>query len=1072
MRLKWIKTFTVLFFSVVASFAQEVVKGVVKDESGLPLPGVTVMVKGKKLGGATDFDGKYSISVEKGATLVFSFVGMKTVEKKVTGSQLNVVMKVDAEELSDVVVVGYSTVKKEDFVGSATQLNTESIVNKNVSTVSQALAGEAAGVKVFNVNGQPGSEAKIRIRGFGSVNGNRNPLYVLDGVPYTGNLTSINPDDIENLVVLKDAAATAVYGARGANGVILITTKRGKAGHSEISVESKLGYNMLLLPRYQSISSPEQYIELAWEALYNRGKLTKGTSDPVAFANSNLFGKLGIDAGYNMWDTEGENLIDPNTGKIREGVKRKYTPENWADYAFQTSLRTENNISIKGGEGNTTYYTNIGHLNDVGYALNTSYERLSARLNLTHRAKPWLRGEFNLGYSLSKWANNGQDNSFYSIFFTVEGMPPIYPLFKRDEKGNKVFDQRIDNYAYDMGENRGYGALNNAVATSVLDKKQSERHSVNANFLVGVDFTKHISFDARLGAQYYTDNENNYNNPYYGSAESSNGSLDKYRVTSLFYTALQMLKYNNRFGSHGINAFIAHEINSYKYEYLSASRKGLVIPTATEFASAIEQVSSNSFIRDYTLESFFAQAMYDYDNKYLFSGSIRRDGSSRFMNHKWGNFGSVGVGWVVTKEDFLANNPYLQRLKLKASYGVIGDQEGNSGKLNRYYLGYNIYRSANFMGIPAATFERVGYPDLTWEKANIFQVGAEVTLFESKMLDLNVEYYNKRTTNLFFDSRLAPSTGNAILTVNDGVLVNNGLELGITAHVVNTENFYLDVVLNTEFLRNRLEKLPLDKSTGKEKVIDISGSYARTAGRSIYDFYLREWAGVNPDTGAAQWKVNYVDANANGVYDSGEEIASLHEYLVSNPNAKVLETLTEEYTKATLKFNGKSAIPTVSGSFSLSTGYKGFRASAQFLYSLGAYAYDSHYAQMMTNSEVGNSNWNVDILNRWRKPGDITDVPRLTSNRGGDTQYASSSTRFLRKADYLALNNVSLSYTLDENVAKYLAMKELTFSLTGDNLWLSTNKKGFNPTTSETGSSDAYRYYPLSNVTFGVKARF
>lgn len=978
--------------------------------------------------------------------------------------------------IDEVVIVGYTAVKKEDYTGSISKVSNENISKKNVSNVAQALTGEAAGVRVITTSGQPGSEPQIRVRGFGSVSGNREPLYVLDGVPFAGNVSAINPDDIESMTVLKDATATAIYGSRGANGVVLIQTKKGRAGRDVVTVESKIGFNTPLIPRYDVIKSPEQFIGLAWEALYNQGVFNK-VADPISYANQRLFSTQGIRPQYNMWNATAAQLIDPTTHTVRDGITRKYNPEDWKDYGFQTSMRSETNLSISGGEGKTNYYTGIGYLKDEGYSINSKYERYSGRLNISHQAKPWLRGDFNLGYAYSDTNRNGQTSDSGSIFWFVDNIPSIYPLFLRDAKGNYVTDPYFGGYQYDYGNGRGFGALTNSIADATYNLDNRKKHEINANFFLKADITKKLSLETRLGGQYYNNSRNDYSNPYYGSAASQFGSLYKVRTELFSYNFLQLLRYMNRFGSHGLQAFVAHETTDWKYNYLSASKYGLVIPDGKEFNNAINQNPAYSYLYNYALESYFGQAMYDYDNKYLLSASVRRDGTSRFLNDKWDTFYSVGLGWVVNKEDFLKDSNVFNRLKFKASYGTVGDQSivsRNASDQNMgYYPGYNVYNPGNFMGLPAAAFDRIGYPELTWEKSKNFDAGVEFALFKNRVIEGSVDYFHKTTDNLIFDKRLAPSTGNAILKVNDGLLVNKGVEFTLTGHLVNKSDFFLDLSVNGEWLDNKLTRMPMDDVTGQPKIIDLAESgFGRAVGHSLYDFYMREWAGVNPETGAARWKVHYTDNNNNGKFDAGEQILSLFEYMAQNPNATVLEGTTEVYTQATQKFVGKSAIPDIRGAFSVNAGYKAVSLSAQFLYGIGGYSYDGAYASLMHNSVVGNNNWHQDIMQRWQKPGDITDVPRLTSNRTGDTNYNSMSTRFLTKSDYLVLNNVRLAYDLPNKFYDGLGLNGLTLSLTGDNLWLKTKRNGFNPTTSETGNSSTYTYSPLSTVTFGVKANF
>ena len=987
-----------------------------------------------------------------------------------TGSLLLAQSKRDSlstQDIDEVIVVGYSKVKKESYTGTASAVDQTSVDRKSVSTVTQALAGEVAGVRVINTSGQPGTEATIRIRGFGSVNGNRSPLYVLDGAPYTGNVSAINPDDIESMTVLKDATATAIYGSRGANGVILINTKRGKSNRAQIQLESKVGFNFNLLPRYDVIESPEQYIGLSWEALYNQGKLN-GNADPVKYANDRLFSTSGIRSQYNLWGVSAANLIDPTTKQVRPGVGRIYDPENWEDYAFQTSIRTENNLSISGGSDKTTYYAGIGYLKDEGYSINSEYERYSGRLNLSHQAKDWLRGDFNFGYAFSKAKNNGQSEDSGSVFWFVDNIPSIYPLFLRDAAGNTIADPYYGGLQYDYGVGRGFGALTNAISDATLDKDRRYKHEMNSNFFLEATITPWLKFETRLAGQYYNNSRDLLNNPFYGSSASQGGSIFKSKTELFSWNFLQLLRFNKQFGEHNIEALAAHENNYYQLKYLSGSKSGLINPDIPEFNNATVQNGTSSFIQDYALESFFGQITYDYNNKYFLSLTGRRDGSSRFLNDKWDNFYSAGIGWLVSRENFLMDNNIVKTLKLKTSYGTVGDQAGVG-----FYPGYNVYNPGNFMGDIATRFDRAGYPDLTWERANVFQAGVEFTLLKNRSISGSVDFYNKKTDNLIFDSRIAPSTGNAISKVNSGELTNQGIEFALNADIFKRQDFRLSVGVNGEVLKVNLDKMPFDPSTGMDKIIDVSeASFGRSAGRSLYDFYMREYAGVNSQTGAAQWYVNYVDNNNNGAFDAGEQIASLYEYQVNNPGASIQQGTTEVYAQATQRYVDKTAIPDVRGAFNLNAEFKGFFVGAQMLYSFGGYSYDGAYATLMNNGQIGGNNWHTDILGRWQNPGDITDVPRLSSNRAGDTNYASLSSRFLTKADYLVLNNVTVGYNVPKQFLANMAINSLQLSVSGDNLWINTKRDGFNPSTSETGSSNMYRYSPLSTITFGAKFNF
>ena len=580
-KFKWIFTLLVAF-TMQFSFAQDkTVTGQVSDELG-PIAGANVVVEGTTRGTTTDFDGNYTIKTKLGEVLVISYTGKKTAKIKVTAaSSYNVSLKDDVVQGVDVVVVGYGTTTKEAFVGTATSVKTENVEAKAVSNISQALKGEVAGVNVITTSGQPGTFATIRIRGFGSVNGNRDPLYVVDGVPISeSNMNSVNPSDVESLTVLKDAAATAVYGSRGANGVIVITTKTGKKERSNVSVDFRTSINVSLLPRYDVIKSPEEYIGLSWEALYHRGVATS-QPNPIDFANNTLFSGGGISPGYNMWNVaNGADLIDPVTRSVRSGVTRKYSPENWEDYGFQTSYRQESNVRFSGGSDKTNFYSSFGFLNDEGYIINSDYKRYTVRLNVNHKPTEWMKAGANISYSGSRTNNNGQSSDSGSIFWFVDNIPSIYPLFARDTNGNKIADPYFGGYQYDYGDgtsgSRAFGGLTNAIADAHFNRSVNDRHELTGNFNFDVNFTKKLALETRYGAQYYDNEYNDRNNPFYGSAAQQFGSLYKQQTRLLRQNFLQLLRFKDTFGSHNVELFAAHESNSFEQNIFYASNNKAV----------------------------------------------------------------------------------------------------------------------------------------------------------------------------------------------------------------------------------------------------------------------------------------------------------------------------------------------------------------------------------------------------------------------------------------------------------------------------------------------------------------
>ncbi|MEO5947651.1 MAG: SusC/RagA family TonB-linked outer membrane protein [Chitinophagaceae bacterium] len=1052
-------------------FAQRSISGTVLDENGKPIPNASIIVKGTKTGTTSKVDGTFSIVVPAGAkVLVISSVGHTPSEMAINNQAVyNVALLTEDQSLKEVIVTGYSKTTKEAFTGTIKKVDGEKINNKSVSNVSQALAGEVAGVRVINTSGQPGTSAIIRIRGLGSVNGNRSPLYVVDGVPYAGQINSLNPSDIESMTVLKDAAATSIYGSRGANGVIVVTTRTGAGKKSFIEVDGKVGTNKALLPRYSVITSPEEFIGLSWEGLYNNG-VALNSADPVNYANIRLFSTAGISPNNNIWlATTGAALIDPVTRMVRPGSFRKYDPERWEDYAFQPSNRTEANIKFGGSNGKTNYFTSFGYIEDKGYSIKSDFRRLSGLINLTHEVKPWLTTTMSLNYANAQTNNNGQGSSSNSVFWFVDNIPSIYPLFRRDAAGNKIADPFFGGFQYDYGENgRKFGSLTNAIADATYNTSRSTRNDLNGNTSFTIKFSDALSLQNRLGVQYFNNNGVGRNNKFYGSARSQNGSINQTKTELMNLNLLNLLRYAKKFNSHNVELLAAHEATKYKQTVSAASGYNLVDNNSLELANAIViNPTATSYSNTNRLESYFGQLNYDYDRTYFLSATLRRDGSSRFTKgNAWGTFGSVGLGWEISKMNFMRKASIIKYLKLKASYGIQGDQDGFG-----FYPGTDRYEIGNLNNNPSFSFTTKGNPDLTWESAKMLQAGVEFKL--GRFLTGAVDYYVKNTDNLIFDRRVGISSGFAIIQVNDGQLRNQGLEFDLTGHIVDKKNVFLNIGINGEHFTNKITTMPIDPSTGTNKIIDVQSPYAWSKGSSIYDYYIRNFAGVDPATGVSTWTVYYDDLNSNGIYNVGEQVLNLEDFLAKNPakNGTLLTGITKKYEEATQYYIGKSSLPKLRGAFNLNGGFKGIQVDVQFLYSLGGYAYDGAYANLMANGLIGGNNWHTDIFNRWQKAGDITDVPRISNNF--DANVVSTSSRFLTKADYLSLNNVRVAYTLPAGMIQSLKIvNQVTFFVSGDNLILLTKRKGFNPTTAESGNTSIYTYSPLSTLTTGLKVKF
>ena len=1065
-----------LFLALVVqiSFAQQgTISGKVSDGSG-PSPGVSVVVKGSTIGTETDFDGKYSIKASSGDILTFRYLGYLSIDKTIGASSIiNVSMKEDANILDEVVIIGYGTTTKQSFTGAAATVSSENIDAKAVSNVAQALIGEVSGVTVTRTDGRPGSGATIRIRGFSSIEGNRSPLYVVDGVPFSNDVNSINPNDIESTTILKDASATAIYGARGANGVVLITTRKGTVGKNTVEFDFQTSVSSRTLPRYNLVDNEEEYMELVYAGLKNSADFA-GESNPSQFALDNLFSDRGIAPLYNMWNVaDGNGLIDPSTGRAISGVTRKFSPTDWADAGYRDGVRNEMNFKTSGGTDKTKHYFSLGYLSDEGFISESQYDRYSTRLNVTSNPVDRVKVSTNLDYSYGEYndaTGYGGGNVTYMLDFT----PTIYPLFLRDTDGNVVNNPNTNSPFYDFGDNtagnaRDFSATYNGVGEAIYNINRTRRHSVNGNINASVEILKGLTFETTYGMNYLSSNLDQTRNSIQGSqGVALGGTLFKNNRSFVSQNFNQIIRYNTKLSENQyFNMFVAHESFAQRDENFNMSKKGIVNLNPNAAGAPDNYLDQNGVpngnIVETSLESYFTQANYNYSKKYYLQGTLRRDGSSRFYKNKWGTFWSVGAGWVISEEDFLSSSNVINFLKLRASVGVLGDQ-GNAAYAGQ--LGFNI---ENLLGSPSLAPRPVVDPNITWESSDQKGVGVEVELFNGA-IEAELEYYIKTTNNLYVDKRLPPSTGDAVIRTNDGVLENRGFEFNVTGNIVRNKNFNLALTLNGEMFSNTILEMPIENSTGLPKVVNVSGSYGLSKGSSIYDYYIREWAGVDPANGNPMWIENWSDENSNGQYDSGEGIPDMLVYTAANPDAVIEARTTNTYSDATRKYADKSVIPTVRGAFRLNSSYKNFSLSTQFSYSLGGYGYDGQYANLMTNGKVGGSSYHNDMKDRWMEPGDIKAVPRLYSNE--NVQVVSTSTRFLQSTDYLSLNNARLGYQVPSLFLAKTGFSSVNLWISGDNLFLLSSRKGYNPTTSVTGVSGRYTYNPISNYSLGVRVKF
>ena len=1094
------KIFTLMFLALsICVFAEQQASGVVVDGNGEPVIGASIQAKGSTQGTISDYDGKFELSVpESVKTLVVSFVGMSTKEVAV-GKNLRVVLTENTEVIQEVVVTGYGTVAKGAYAGSAQAVKAEDIEKKNPSDITKALSGEVAGVQVVNSSGQPGTVAGIRIRGIGSISANSSPLYVVDGIPLdAGSISSIDPGDIASTTILKDATATSLYGSRGANGVVLITTKKGSSNGDEgkIEVDVKAGANMRLLPMHEVVDSPEDYIVLAWQSLYNQSRVIGNRSEKQAvnYANSSLYGSSGLPTIYNLWNAKGNLLVNPydKMGLVNPtfstDVQRLPTYENmesWYNTLFSNGLKAEATAKISGGNEKLNYYTSFGYLKDEGYYTASDFQRFNTRANINYEAKKWLKGGLNIQYSYATMSNPVQDdNAANNGFLFVNQIPPIYPVYVRDANGNIAIDPNNGGKMYDYGDNgneniaeeggRPYSFGINPAGALEWDKQRIVRHQTVANAFLEFKLYEGLKFTVNAGVQYLNNRINSLTNKYYGDAAGI-GRIANAQYNYLAFTSNQLLEYNKTFNEHSIRVMAGHETTYFTYNYQYGYKKNIVLDNVGELSNAVSMDAVEGYARTSTLESALATVTYDYDSRYLITANYRADGSSKFAKgHRWGHFGSVGGAWNFTNESFMSDyKDWIKNGKLRLSWGVLGNQDIGD------MLFTDQYNITNVDGDKGYIWSYKGNPELTWERTSTIDLGLEFSV--GNYVDVEFDYFYKKTDNMLFPRYVAPSLGYGGYYVNDAAMENQGIEFDLKAHLVDTRNVKLDLRLNGGYYRNKMLQMPIDgyDENGDEMRMVMSGGMA--VGHSTADWYMVHYEGVN-ENGEATYTA-YYDANkgdfgttAAELVGEGEKednyIGSVYEYTLKNPDADIRTTTVsgDLSSYAGSNYTGKSYMPDLDGGFGIDFEAYGVTLSVSCAYRIGGYGYDNNYALLMHSDKIGSRNWHKDMKNAWTENNKNTDIPRLSN---GSDQYANmSSDRFLTSNSYLSLNNINLGYKFPKKLIEKIKLNNLQIWVAADNLAIATARKGYNPMMSSSGTNGYNDYSPLSTIMGGIKVQF
>lgn len=1036
------------------------VTGTVVDENNEPVVGASVKVKGTQKGCTTDVNGNFVLErVDNGTRIEVSCIGM--VSQTLTARpKMQIRLSADDEVMSDVMVVAFGSQTRSSFTGSAAVVGEKQLEEKQLTNVLAGLQGEATGVQMINNSGDPQSTPSIRIRGFSSINAGNSPLIIVDGAPYDGGWNNLNPNDVASISVLKDAASNALYGARGANGVIMITTKKAKSGEAQVTLDAKWGSTSRIKRDYETINDPGQYYETYYKALYNYQTQEMGLSHldahnkANAILNSNEKSEGGL--GYVCYTVpQGEYLIGEN-GRLNphatlgnriyhNGQVHTIYPDDWKEEAFRHGFRQEYNLNVNGGNARSQFYASLGYLSNEGVVQNSDYERYTARLKADYQAKKWMKLGANASFSHSNY--NYVSSSYDSdIFATVSHVAPIFPVYLRDGNGNIMTDSNGRMYDY------GDGAVHGLVRPVIPQSNPLQENRLNSNFYGENAFTANGYMDFNLydGLKLTLNGTATTRNtkgtltqqPFYGfgAITCPDGQINKEMSETYAYNFQQLLNYSKDFGKHHVEAMAGHEYYRTTYNYLFGARTGMASYFENQnLCGAIKVIDNGDAASSYNNEGYFLRGQYDFGQRYFGSVSFRRDASSRFHpDHRWGNFFSVGAAWIMNKEKWLQDVSWIDMLKLKASFG----QQGNDNIGDFLYMDtYSIENNGDL----ALSLATKGNPNITWETNHNFNAGIEFEFLKSRLRG-GIEFFTRKTTDMLCFVYAPYTAGYAGSYYNIGDMLNKGVELELAGDVIKTRNVTWSLNLNATHFKNEVVYIAEDLK--KNNCVEGHWGYTNSTnfvgeGLPLYAWYLKKYAGVSENGKSTWW-----DHDANGNLVKTEQYGDADEFLCGDPH------------------------PDLFGGFGTNLSAFGFDLSVTFAYSLGGKAYDYGYASLMGNPTGDSSGFAIhkDVLNAWTPQNTGSDIPRW---QYGDTYSAGMSDRFLTSASYLSLQNVNLGYNLPRKWVKALGLQNVRFYAAGDNLFYLSKRRGFDPRGSFSGSVDSnYSYSTTRTISGGVKVTF
>ena len=1057
------------------------VTGTVTDPEGAAMAGVTVQVEGTMNATATNAAGQYSISAPAEANLLFSYIGMASQTQPVgQRTVIDVTMQSDSQVMEDVVVTAFGATKREAFTGSAAEVKAEDIAKVQTSNVAQSLAGKVAGLQLVNASGKPGSAPSIRIRGFSSINASQEPLYVVDGIPYDGDLNNINPADIESMTVQKDATSTSLYGARGANGVVMITTKRSKSRDAIVNVDAKWGVTSKALQNYDYITNPAEYYEVYYSALNNYLMNAQGLDPIAANAKANqMITATSTNGGlaYQIYNVPAGQYFIGLDGKVNpratmgnvvnyKGEDYLLTADDWDEEGYSAGFRQEYNASVAGSTDRMSMYASFGYLKDEGIVSNTDMYRYTARLRADYQAKKWLSIGGNASFSNYEWnqlSDEGKSSSTGNVFAFTSNIAPIYPVYLRNPDGSKKIDSN-GHVMYDYGDgmnaglSRPYLSQGNALSQVLLDKAYTEGNAFTGTAYAEATIIKglKVRFNVGTGLDEYRGTD--MANPYYGQFATQGGTLSKSHGRTFYLNTQELITYNTTFcQDHTLDVMAGHEYYYKKSYSLSAYKTNLFDVNYDELNGVIKDPGSSASGRSmYNTEGYFGRIQYDYDGRIFVNGSYRRDASSNFHpDHRWGNFWSAGAGWLINKERWF-NVSWINMLKVKASIG----SQGNDGIGSFLYTDrYSIVNDG--AGNVSLNWTGYGNKDITWETNTNVNVGVDFGMFNGR-LSGTVEYFTRKTTDMLYSFGVPGHLGFLSYYDNVGDMKNSGIEIDVQGVLVNTKNVRWSVNANATHVKNKVLKIADEnKSIGVQGHAGFeSGNKFVGEGLSLYTFYLPMYAGTDKETGEPMWYKDEYEYDENGNVKRDETKSPI----VKN------RTVTKTYSEATDYLCG-AAVPDLYGGFGTSIEFYGVDFGVNFTYQIGGLTYDGQYASQMSSPIAGSTGTNIhrDVYNAWREAGEENNVPRWQYN---DQNSASSSDRFLTSASYLNIQNAQLGYTIPAKLTKKFGVSMLRIYVAADNIWYWSKRQGLDPRQSFSGGSSSAYYAPVRTISGGINIQF